>query len=183
MKKSQFIEVLNKIGSSINSGNKEYMVSYFNDAVETSCGLIIAYKYNLKKTFCFGYYDYNDSFENAENMRKLATSDENYFIEENTKKYDEILDTLKHDNVYWSSEFWNKPEIPIISISNERTEFDLSTNKKFANVKHGEFSKEDKELLIAFYTKLKEKQVKRCKTYLKKYGLSKIKAWTFDAMD
>ena len=68
MKKSQFIEVLNKVGSSINSGNKEYMVSYFNDAVETSCGLIISYKYNLKKTFCFGYYDYNNSFENAENM-------------------------------------------------------------------------------------------------------------------
>lgn len=146
------------------------------DGVETSKGMVGFGKKPLKKVFCISYKSGQGTEQDQANKEyKRAISDPSYFIEQNLKDYDELIEDLKNHKIYWSSFWAERPSIAQIRIIKENT-FNgyLEYNQKF---KFGKFSEDDIEKLIEVIEKLRTKREKCCNTYLNKYGLSKINAF------
>lgn len=174
--------VIKAVKNTINEQQAACIEYYMDSALFTSVGWVIFEKRPLKKHFCFGYDCCSDkSYERACEMAKISKNDPDYFISENLKWYDEMLENLENGDNYYTSYYYNYPDVPIIEITNARVEYDCIKNH--LKIKHGQLSKEDTEHLINFVKKLRAKQEKRCQTYIKKYGLSKIRTQIFDNMD
>lgn len=172
--------VLTAVKNTINEQRAEWIEHDMDSALLTSVGWVIFEKRPLKKHFCFGYDCSDESYERACEMAKIAKNDPEYFISENLKCYDEMLENLESGDNYYVSSYYNYPDAPFIDIINARIEYKYT--ERGLKIKHGQFSKEDTEHLINFVKKLRAKQEKRCQTYLKKYGLNKIRTWIFDTM-
>lgn len=173
--------VVKVLKNTINEQRAEWIEHDMDSALFTSVGWVIFEKRPLKKHFCFGYDCSDESYERACEMTKIAKNDPEYFISENLKWYDEMLENLENGDNYYTSSYYNYPDAPFIDITNARVEYDCI--ERDLKIKHGQFSKEDTEHLINFVKKLRAKQEKRCQTYIKKYGLNKIRTWIFDTMD
>ena len=174
--------VINIAKNTINNQHAEWIAHDMDSAIHTSVGWVVFDKRPLEKSFCFGYYGIDqESYDRAQNMVQEATTNPEYFISKNLEWYDNLLETLDSGDNYYASYYHNYPDAPFVDIINARMEYVI--NDKDLKIKHGQFSKEDTEHLINFVKKLRAKQEKRCQTYLKKYGLNKIKTWTYDTMD
>ena len=148
------------------------------EAVETSAGWVLFYNRPLDKSFCFGY-DLDDT--EAWNMVDKVTSDPTYFINANLEWYDNMISDLENGHNYYIACYYRFPDSPFIDITNARIAH--NTKEELPNVKCGQFSEEDTKLLIETLKKLKAKQQKKCENHIKRFGLSKIKAWTYDRMN
>lgn len=175
----EFVVMIAK--NTINNQWAEWIAHDMDSAIPTSAGCVVFDKRHLKKSFCFGYDPSTESFNRAQEMARIAANDPQYFISKNLEWYDNLLETLESGDNYYASSYNNYPDAPFVDIINARMEYVI--NDKDLKIKHGQFSKEDTENLIKFVKKLREKQEKRCNTYLKKYGLNKIKTWTYDTWD
>ena len=173
--------VLTAVKNTINEQRAEWIAHDMDSAIHTSAGWVVFDKRPLEKIFCFGYDCSNESHERACEMAEIAANDPQYFISKNLEWYDNLLEILESGDNYYASSYHNYPDAPFVDIINARMEYVI--NDKDLKIKHGQFSKEDTEHLINFVKKLRAKQEKRCNTYLKKYGLKKIKTWTYDTMD
>ena len=176
-------------------GNDERMTSYcMKEAayiIELSDGSILTIdKPRIKKDFCFGYGMYlqctDEDFRRADGMREKAEKDVNYFIEKNLEEINGKIQALKQDkkNVYTSLHYIGQEPGDLLKsylVTREwetpDNEFD---NRVFWNLKDiKQLDNEDIALIIAGLEEVKKSFIKRLNTYLKKYGLSKINAWTY----
>jgi hypothetical protein len=176
-------------------GNDERMTSYcMKEAayiIELSDGSILTIdKPRIKKDFCFGYGMYlqctDEDFRRADGMREKAEKDVNYFMEKNLEEINGKIQALKQDrkNVYTSLHYIGQEPGDLLKsylVTREwetpNNEFD---NRVFWNLKEiKQLDNEDIELIITGLEEVKKSFIKRLNTYLKKYGLSKINAWTY----
>ena len=172
----------NLASETVNNIYGKYMVSDMEDAIETTAGWFIVNKRKLKKDFCFGYDGVDEeSYDRAVDMVHEATTNPEYFINENLKWYDELLEQLESGDGYFASLSYDYPNAPFIDIIPAHNDYMLSDKR--LNVRHGLLPKEDIKNLIDFVKELRAKQEKRCLTYIKKYGLKKIHAWSYDRWD
>ena len=178
------IVLQNLASETVNNIYGKYMVSDMEDAIETTAGWFIVNKRKLEKSFCFGYDGIDqESYDRAQNMVQEATTNQEYFINENLKWYDELLEQLESGDGYFTSLSCDYPNAPFIDIIPAHSAYILEANSNRVNVRHGLLPKEDIKKLIEFVKKLRAKQEKRCNTYIKKYGLKKIHAWSYDRWD
>ena len=176
-------------------GNDDRMTSYcMKEAayiIELSDGSILTIdKPRIKKDFCFGYGMYlqctDEDFRRADGMREKAEKDVNYFIEKNLEEINGKIQALKQDkkNVYTSLHYIGQEPGDLLKsylVTREwetpDNEFD---NRVFWNLKEiKQLDNDDIALIIAGLEEVKKSFIKRLNTYLKKYGLSKINAWTY----
>lgn len=176
-------------------GNDERMTSYcMKEAayiIELSDGSILTIdKPRIKKDFCFGYGMYlqctDEDFRRADGMREKAEKDVNYFMEKNLEEINGKIQALKQDrkNVYTSLHYLGQEPGDLLKsylVTREwetpDNEFD---NRVFWNLKDiKQLDNDDIALIIAGLEEVKKSFIKRLNTYLKKYGLSKINAWTY----
>lgn len=145
----------------------------------------------INTEFCFGYSDCGQGMthEEASTMCDKARTDENYFISDNLDRLDWIIDKLQHPdkhgrshawiaNYYtggkncWSIEFNNTPEDkPDWLGYDEKTMYNAGTLKPVTD--------EYRVQLVEFYNQARQVREKRCRTYLKRYGLTKLRCWTY----
>ena len=145
-------------------------------------------KPTIETRFCFGYGLYgvstDEEYKDAENMRQHAETSQDYFIRENLKGINEIIDALKNNDLevytalhyigqkpgtktkdYHITKVWENPE---------------NNPAWWANYKELEkMTDTDRQTLVAGYEEVKQAFIKRLNTYLKRYGLSKIDTWTY----
>lgn len=111
---------------------------------------------SIETRFCFSY-DTATVKETQAYCEKCA-KDENYFLSENLKRLDFDDDKLR-GVLYLNSQ-------------------------GYIDILKGEIlTPDDKVILKKAYDLRREKFLKRLKTYLKKYGLSKCEFWTYDSWD
>lgn len=162
----------------LNNYSKCIMID-IDDAIETVAGWFIIYKRKLQKEFCFGYNDSEESYNIAVEMDKLASTDPSYFISQNLKWYDNLIEQLESGDGYFTSLSYDYPSAPFIDVINARTAYNIS--EKHLPIRYGLLPKEDIEKLIIFVKQLRAKQEKRCHNYIKKYGMANIKSWIYDS--
>lgn len=155
--------------------------------VELSNGkIIIIEKPKIKTDFCFGYGMYlnyeEEDFDRANDMVKVAETNKEYFKRENLKEIEDWIKDLKQAEYvatfrkYSSQSKDNK----LSNYSTYKNDWYLEEAKNDRRLVDFEIiSKEDIEKIIQAYEEVKQAFIKRLDTYLKKYGLSKINAWSY----
>ena len=163
----------------------EYWRNYFEKkyvaAVEFTPGHYLLFKKKeIEKKFCFGYSDFGGPTEEEATKDSLSISTE-FVKNRNMEYYTDIEETIKTGTV----RIWAGKEG-----QNDHTDHIITEEHYLAYIDGGR----DSECYISIskknnpdiYSKIekcleyaKESFEKRIDSYLKKYGVSKIKAWTY----
>lgn len=174
--------------------NSEDMIKHFRKKVSglyrlSNGGILRFEKPNIETSFCFGYsdsrYDTED-YDRANNMVRHASSDENYFLKENLKWYDseikKINEKKDHLCIHRVSYYSQKEPLNVwkFSVLPWHT-FDECTKGEHRSwlTDLSEVNGVDRAIILNALKEERAKFEKRLKTYLKKYGLSKLKVWSY----
>lgn len=168
---------------------QDYCIKKAAYIVELTNGDIIELeKPTIETSFCFGHGLYGVSTEEEEtaayNMMRHAETSTDYFITENLKGINAQIETLKDSTlkVYTFLHYTGQDEASRLKdYSAARFCETPEYNPGFwANYRQlTEIGPEDRERIIKGLEAVKAQFVKRLNTYLKKYGLTKINAWTY----
>lgn len=164
---SRMIEYNRKILSSVHKLSNGGLISFDKPQIETS--------------FCFGYHHDSESMKNASNMSSHAQSNENYFIKRNLASFDDTLkDIEKEDtNIYiFRNQYANCNE-PINIFDYYVLEYYQTQQPYYKRLNIEVASEEDKKIIINAIKEERAKFEKRLRTYLKRYGLTKVRSWTY----
>lgn len=199
MKTNELTETLRACFADIWKNNGK-MVDYNMRDIAAACqlsnGMILtADKQRIEKNFCFGWSSCGEGPEFSEACRaeRNATNGNSYFIRENMKWYEDRLRML--DECGWYPllvlHYYGQNETnPLRAICFRRLSELLTTNE-FDDLKPGAMVKDDRgnpayyptaddiEQIRAMYEEAKEKHEKKVRAYLKRYGTSKVRTWTY----
>lgn len=164
-----------------NETSRKYLTwlqkSYLDSLIRLSNGKIVEIeKPKIQTNFCFGYgwIDPNGEEESAaDNMSEYAKKSWEYFIEKNLEQVDKLIKQANnpHYKVYlWSSGTEN---IYSVSCMDEYRMINLYKNRG------EELTEEDKTTYINALKDCKSRFEKRLQQYLKRYGMSKVRTWTY----
>lgn len=177
-------------------GDDASMMRYFEKELsgvyELTDGKLFAYeKPRIETRFCFGYGYCATSTEEeereADRMAEHAAKSEKYFMAQNLKCIDELIVMVKTgrpSNAYdWeeytvklSPKYIGSPDIKVWNITAKRLGEPDSINGKNMAI---DLTEADRALLLAALEAERDKLKKRLKTYLKRYGMSKVKTWSY----
>lgn len=171
-------------------GNDERMVKFcvgeVSGAVRLSNGGI-AYveKQKLDTSFCFGYSTCGQGAEYDEASKAChhASTSEDYFREQNTADLQRMIDMLngKDDSYGYHLYLQQKSSCSCGPINMYELvllrHWDYEDHKE--EYRYSELNDEDRKVLIALYEDELAKMNKRITSYLKRYGLSKVRTWTY----
>ena len=157
--------------------------------VELTNGDIIALdKPRIETRFCFGHGYCGRTTEEDEkrayNMAEYAATNQEYFINENIKGLEEKIKDLRDTRLkaYTYTAYSGQPE------KSKLKNYTLASlcytpeynPAYYANLKDlKEITMKDRERIAAGLEKVKADFVKRLNTYLKRYGLTKVRTWTY----
>lgn len=167
-------------------GNDKRMVKYcqekISNAVKLSDGrIVIIEKQKLKTAFCFGYSNYERDYADAHESADTARRDEEYFRDENLEFLEEKIGLLKDSETSYEAPYLSQKSYWGIGLINIHEVVSLSPFD-FNEQRHGHYtklSKDDRKLILSMYEDEKKKVNKRIDAYLKRYGLSKVRAYTY----
>lgn len=136
-------------------------------------------KEKIETSFCFGYSDsrYNtEDYDRANNMADYAKKSEDHFMSENLEGINRRiaqLDGTEHTRYKFSlrSSYTGQPK-------NSKLKH-LEMFDPWNGEQAQEISEEDRALILAGYAEVKRDFEKRLQQYLKRYGMSKIKTWSY----
>lgn len=180
MKKTEK-EVLRKYyEEAFGSNDVKYINWLLNEADEyvkfdIDDGLFLVFeKPRIETSFCFGYslsrYD-TESYDNANDMVDYARTNEEYFLKENLKRVDMYDPNEKY------VAFRKYEDSKFIYLARKR---DYENRPyMYRGEMLFELNNDDMKKVIEANNKQLENFKKRLNTYLKKYGLSKVKSWSY----
>ena len=159
--------------------------------VELSDGDIIEIeKPSIKKDFCFGYGMYatatDEEFYRAEEKVEAARKNVDYFINENLAPINGAIEALQkdHRNVYTFLAYLGMNEGDLLKSYSIFSEWETPESEEFSYKFNGlsdlkKLSNDDIQKIIDGLQEVKQAFIKRLNTYLKKYGLSNVNAWSY----
>ena len=158
-------------------GDEKGALVYFNKHISNAVkldngGYVLIEKPSINTMFCYGYSDTLDGSEMQEagKCAHNARTNTEYFIQQNLNPLEEkICDLYAGALVYKSYENARIYELC----------FDETAPKRYTDISFIELSKAEIERLVNAYKEEIKKLTKRLNTYLKRYGLSKVHAWTY----
>lgn len=152
-------------------------------------GLLRLEKPSIETSFCFGYSDSRcdtEEYDRANDMVHHTLTNEDYFLKENLHWYDLMIkkinkgeDFLCIHRVSYSSQkeplnVWEFSVLPWHKF------YEYTENRRglwLADL--SEVNDEDRAIILNALKEERAKFEKRLKTYLKKYGLSKLNVWSY----
>jgi len=155
---------------------RKYYEDYIGGLVKLEDGRIVCIrKPRIETNFCFGESGYDS--EEANNSVTKALSSEDYFRAENLKALDAVIAFLSRDRngeIAYNSFAAVENEEPGVAhyVTYHRSVY--SAGKEPAEV-----SEEDRERILEGYQRVRAAFEKRLNAYLKRYGLSKVRSWTY----
>lgn len=148
---------------------------------------------SIETSFCYAddyddYSNYNDP-NNSWNECENARTNQEHFKRKNLEKLNRYIELFENestifvlkknysysDNIVYleQTKWYGYQDNPTIIDYHSGRE--LTKEKDYIRV----LSKEDRETIIKAYKQVKKDFEKRITTYLKKYGLSKVRAWSY----
>lgn len=191
----QYLEVLRTIYPRSQS-MQEYCISEADEIVTLENGIFfVIEKQKIKTDFCFGYslsrYDSED-YHRANRCVNNAYENQEYFVRENLRHYRQILEKISDDsfipvlrNHYNARETSSLKSLDFIrcwdwemKLRQQSAEEIVSENNT-ANRQYYLLTKSDIDVVKTAYEYAMARQEKKVRAYLKRYGLSKIHAWSY----
>lgn len=141
----------------------------------------------IETRFCFGYGYGADDFEEANRSARAAMSSEELFIASNMRDLDNMISLLDGEGryacltpgIYWFESHNGRSEMCAMN------DYEL-LNKCYRYAPSGccrALTEEEKAQIRAVILTMKGKFLKRLRAYLKRYGLSKVRAWSYSVDD
>ena len=179
----KYIEELRKIKDWSSEKGYELVRKSTFDVVMLSNGYMIPIdKERIETMFCFGYgFNGVSSLEDDENASKIAEharTDEEYFISKNMESINDKIKDLEKSPIVIVYPF-SEEKSPIKYYTTYKNEILLECEKCYYSDGFEIITNEDKQKIIDVLNGCKADLEKRLKTYLKRYGLSKIQTWTY----
>lgn len=161
--------------------NDEKMREHFNksifEVVKLKDGQLIEIpKSNIETRFCFGY-GYSNDYKSASDTMQYARKNSDYFINENLKSLEFTIKSMQEHNVYIGVAYSNAPKDT--KIYTYYVELDNGAYHKYDKPYYILLDNDDKQLIINALLREKASFTKRLNTYLKRYGLTKLRTWTY----
>ena len=163
----------------------DYCMKESDYIVELENGEIISIdKPRIKKDFCFGHgycgITTQEDEDRADNMVAHARTSTDYFLEQNLKginqsieAFQKVADGKQHAflNIKYTGQSENNPL--------KRVMWCRGYEAEDYKAKYNELSQEGARRIVEGYKEVRNQFVKRLNTYLKKYGLTKVNAWSY----
>ena len=177
-KKEVFLQELSKVWH----GDAKMIDYCFKESayiVELDNGDILSIKKpRIETSFCFGYgycgVSTQEDSNGATRCAEIARTQSDYFLKENLAGLNEMIDLLKSDKraFKYVSYIGLTPEDKLKSI--QFYDYWQAPHKTAI-----ELTPAERSALIAGYEEVKKAFTKRLNAYLKRYGTSKLKVWTY----
>lgn len=162
----------------------DYNCKQFSYAVRLSNGGILSFeKQSIENRFCWA-----DEGPSLDAYNRVTSSEERlkqYFLRENLAEFDkdiEKLQSLSHDGktLYLQRKIYSGETSPMnLWLWNFWAEWDVQENPWRYPGDHVKMTETDRKVILAGVKHEREKFEKRLHAYLKRYGTSKIKTWTY----
>ena len=136
-------------------------------------------KPGIETRFCFGYGNDNESYDNANESSRIARTNEQYFLNENLERFDQIFKSIKQYNMFLRVEYTNAPKNSKCKALEFKSDWQVYNFSEKDKEELTAVSEKDKEKIITAYKIERENFEKRLNTYLKKYGLTKVRSWSY----
>ena len=151
--------------------------TYLDSLIRLSNGKIVEIeKPKMQTNFCFGYdwVDPNGEEEDAaDKMAEYAKKSQEYFIKKNLEQVDKLIE--RADIPGYKGYLWSSGTENIYSVSF----MDEYRRMGAFNGKGEELTEEDKTTYINALKDCKARFEKRLQSYLKRYGMSKVRTWSY----
>ncbi len=161
--------------------NDKWHLSYLSFIGLVDDKLIIFDKKSIETSFCYGYgycgMSTKEEYESANNMAYKTEQDKTIFLKENLDKYNDLINAIKNQKEnnttqdgwkygYTKNYIYNYYTLNVVRDGYGKRADDYIEIKNY-------------DLLIEILEYEKAKFEKRLNTYLKRYGLSKLRVWTY----
>lgn len=145
-------------------------------------------KPDIETRFCFGYgycgVSTQEQEEDARHMADYAATSEEYFISENLKGLNQTIATIEDESMkgYKYLNYTNQKNgshlkaLSFTTLGND-PEYAPHMWSNYRDLE--EITPEERESVLKAYQEVKKSFEKRLHTYLKRYGLSKVRTWSF----
>lgn len=178
-------------------GDDAPMMRYFekklSSVYELTGGKLFAYKKpKIQNRFCFGYgycaISTEEDRREAASMARYSATSEDYFMSRNLEGIDGLITLVQtgrpsyaHDWEEYTVKLYPKQYIgsPVLNIWEVTAKKPGEPDRINGENNAIALTEADKALLLAALNTEREKLTKRLKTYLKRYGMSKIKSWSY----
>lgn len=156
----------------------DYCLKQADEVIEFYDAIVTLDKPSIQKNFCFGYGQYLRTDEEEENIAnanvKTAMTDKQWFIESNLSQCD-VLEGL--DNPYLTmvvvlGKAYENSEIRNLWVVSS---FEAQKDNRVLRV----LTDDEVKMVKSAVERQKAKFTKRLNSYLKRYGLSKVNAWSY----
>ena len=160
----------------------DYCVKKAEHIVELTNGdIVVIEKPSIETRFCFGYsdsrYDTED-YDRANAMADHAKKSQEYFIEENMKGINQTIGQME-GTIHHSFEYRLRVPYTGQPEGSKLKSLDAYYWSDEYSKKYPEISGQDLQRVIEGYKVVKASFEKRLNTYLKRYGMSKVKTWSY----
>ncbi len=162
------------------------MIDYFRKRASliirlSNGGLFCFEKPRIETSFCFGYGHSSvdtESYDNANKMVNHARTNEQFFLDSNLADFDRIFACLKKDcsHPHLRRVIYGDDRLNIFDLCNF-THWEWENKKKSPDVVA--LNDDDRKRIEDGAKHERAKFERRLHTYLKRYGLSKIKSWSY----
>lgn len=173
----------------------KHCMSKLSNLLKLENGVLIEFeKPSIETKFCF---DDSRDYKGAQDMADYASKSEDYFLSENLKDFNTIIEALEIkldelNGVYNDNTPYNYYTHKVIASYNKHYYKQSENNTlgyirwlylaDYENENHEtteELTKTDIKNLLEVYKTERAKFEKRLHSYLKRYGMSKIQTWTY----
>lgn len=154
-------------------GEEEYLRKVTAWVVELTDGTLFAIrKPEIETRFCFGESGYD--YDEANHRAAEARTNEDLFRIRNLRYLDEKIKILR-DGPEPGMHIWVSPVGGVAIFLNDGRDWQIEA----VNGPVLELDEENRRRLLEGYEIVRERFAKRIETYLKRYGLSKVRTWTY----
>lgn len=167
-----------------------HMVDYCTDkdniAIVFEDGFILPIeKKSITTSFCFGYgycgVSSEEDYQRAHDNMVYADTNEEYFIRKNTEYFDNYIENLQKcygDKQVWISGRYSSRNKNMLVSLHFTNSWELERDKmNYPIIRR--LSDDEIMDVIEMYQQAKDMMMKRLRTYLKRYGLTKLHTWTY----
>lgn len=164
----------------------DYCVKKTDTAVILSTGAIFTIdKRDIKTHFCFGYSTcgQGEEYEAAERAKQHAAASLDYFRKENTTDSAEDLERVKNAPYMYTYTHYIGDNagavVSVLTLDHPAEYYREHYPQRLPFTEYHLANDADRAAIIAAYEEHHRKHCKKVENYLKRYGLSKIKTWTY----
>ena len=163
-----------------NSEMIDWNIRHIADIAELPSGIIPVRKQHIETRFCFGESGYD--YDEAVSMANHARTSESYFRRYNMKYYDDIIQSISDSliggyrklclvNMYVSQ--------PDCCLLREITFMKPADFKRLEFENYHVATAEEHRIILDAYMRAAKAHERKIDSYLKRYGMTKVHAWTY----